>query len=654
MNLKQIFLSFIVLIIWSNFSKIMSQPLPPYIPTNGLVGFFPFNGNANDISGNGNNGDVFGCIPGNDRFDNSNSALLFDGMDDGVELRSNLLPSTNSSYTISFWYKLNTFSPQPNGYSIFDDRDENTQNHKGRYFVNANQSLTTSNYLMGTNGPIISDTSGSTTQWIHGVCVYNSILQKIYLYKNGVNIDSINCAPSWFQPGNRNVQIGRSKTPIQYIPNSFFTGHFNGLIDDLGIWHRVLTETEIAQLFVPCQNNVSGHVYIDYNSDLIYNNGNEPTWPNTKIVLLNGCTGNDTVAFTMTNELGYYSFNNVSQGTYRVVVGNEGVPQGDISTPECCLSFSTCSPLNALTCNIGYSIPNCSAHPLSSDNCANAPQITNLTNLGNFPCSQNPNAYGSLLNQPNCNAIFENTHFYKFIAGEGNYNIDITLFDCTGSGLEFGLFTSCGDPVNSSISCNTFTNGIVSISSSILSPCQEYILWLDGINGSICSYYINITGDYNNCNDDDSDGISNIFDNCPNHYNPLQEDTDNDGIGNACDNCPSIPNPNQADCNNNGIGDLCDDPDQDCDGIYDAVDNCPTVYNPFQIDQNQNGIGDACEIFPKMGINTNDPKTELHLSNGSLYIDNPEKGIVLKDYQGNCHIIKIINGLINVMPITCP
>lgn len=173
----------------------------------------------------------------------------------------------------------------------------------------------------------------------------------------------------------------------------------------------------------------------------------------------------------------------------------------------------------------------------------------------------------------------------------------------------------------------------------------------DGV-GNVCDNCISVQ----NANqlDTDNDGLGNLCDNCPNHNNPLQEDTDNDGIGNTCDNCPNIANPNQVDCNNNGIGDLCDDPDQDCDGIYDGIDNCNTVYNPFQIDQNQNGIGDACEVFPKMGINTNDPKTEIHLSNGSLYIDNPEKGIILKDYQGLCHIIKIVNGLIIVSPITCP
>lgn len=35
--------------------------------------------------------------------------------------------------------------------------------------------------------------------------------------------------------------------------------------------------------------------------------------------------------------------------------------------------------------------------------------------------------------------------------------------------------------------------------------------------------------------------------------------------------------------------------DRDCDGIGDDVDNCPDTYNPGQEDTNNNGIGDACD-----------------------------------------------------------
>jgi DMSO/TMAO reductase YedYZ molybdopterin-dependent catalytic subunit len=46
-----------------------------------------------------------------------------------------------------------------------------------------------------------------------------------------------------------------------------------------------------------------------------------------------------------------------------------------------------------------------------------------------------------------------------------------------------------------------------------------------------------VTVDY----DDDSDGVANSIDNCPNDYNPSQIDSDDDGVGNACDmDCPNL------------------------------------------------------------------------------------------------------------------
>lgn len=43
------------------------------------------------------------------------------------------------------------------------------------------------------------------------------------------------------------------------------------------------------------------------------------------------------------------------------------------------------------------------------------------------------------------------------------------------------------------------------------------------------------------CPDSDADCICDLIDNCPNDYNPGQEDYDGDGIGDACDNCSSLP-----------------------------------------------------------------------------------------------------------------
>ena len=63
--------------------------------------------------------------------------------------------------------------------------------------------------------------------------------------------------------------------------------------------------------------------------------------------------------------------------------------------------------------------------------------------------------------------------------------------------------------------------------------------------------------------DTDSDGLLDEIDNCPEDYNPNQDDEDNDGIGNACDPCNNLVFTN---------GDLDADLSLDIDDILLLVD----------------------------------------------------------------------------------
>ncbi|MCX6831769.1 MAG: thrombospondin type 3 repeat-containing protein, partial [candidate division Zixibacteria bacterium] len=69
--------------------------------------------------------------------------------------------------------------------------------------------------------------------------------------------------------------------------------------------------------------------------------------------------------------------------------------------------------------------------------------------------------------------------------------------------------------------------------------------------------------------DADNDSIPDFQDNCPNIYNPNQQDSDGDGIGDVCDNCPTINNPGQQDTDLDGKGDACDN----CDSQKEILTN---------------------------------------------------------------------------------
>ena len=117
-------------------------------------------------------------------------------------------------------------------------------------------------------------------------------------------------------------------------------------------------------------------------------------------------------------------------------------------------------------------------------------------------------------------------------------------------------------------------------------------------------------------------------------YNPLQEDEDEDGDGDICDNCPDVYNPDQDDtdlacvggtmiqcscsspaecgghdCVGDGVGDACDpcpddNPDDwDCDGVCNSDDHCPRVDNDVDCDGDYVGDCDEIEADPSLDCN---------------------------------------------------
>ena len=213
--------------------------------TDSIIGYYPFNNNANDESGNNNNGIVNGATLVDDRFGNPNSAYLFDGTDDYIELTdlNATTDDTNDEFTISAWIKTT-----------------NTTNFRG--IVNFSQNC--GSYVCVDGGFSIQSNGGNAgncppnTQindgnWHHVVVTY--IEGQGYIgFKDGVQV---------FNVTNSNTEGDQTRNA--YIGTRNNNDFFDGSIDDIYIYDRSLSASEVQALY-----NLSGFphqvTYISSNS----------------------------------------------------------------------------------------------------------------------------------------------------------------------------------------------------------------------------------------------------------------------------------------------------------------------------------------------------------------------------------------------------
>jgi len=227
----------------------ISQDLPSYVPTDGLVAYYPFNGNANDASGNDINGTVSGATLTANKNGDVNSAYSFDGDQDIITIPNTDMINT-SQITVSAWIKPTRYTAleQDQGDSQQVIVSNTRQDGWGPGFEFKTFGETDSNgaqYLsLGLSGTINSNFSAQTNnigmslnQWSHVAYTHDDTNIKFYLNGQLVLTED---SPGTNLYNNNSISIG-SRPSIRHV--------FSGGIDDVGIWNEVLTAEEIANLF---------------------------------------------------------------------------------------------------------------------------------------------------------------------------------------------------------------------------------------------------------------------------------------------------------------------------------------------------------------------------------------------------------------------
>ena len=210
-----------------------------------LVGVYNFNSNVNDESGKNYNG-ILGGSPSltTDRFGNSNSAYLLDGVDDfiyfGNESLSDFTTNSNGyineSFSISVWAK----STNSNN-SSFLALGESLGLYTGMIIrMGSTIAFNSSNDAFNTS----SSGKHNDGLWHNYVFIWDYSVQKRYLYIDGVLAGTGNYTrTNVFSIKNYGLSFGKER----YGDTSNM--NYNGSVDDIKFWKTALNSSEVASLY---------------------------------------------------------------------------------------------------------------------------------------------------------------------------------------------------------------------------------------------------------------------------------------------------------------------------------------------------------------------------------------------------------------------
>ena len=205
--------------------------------TDGLVAYYPFNGSADDATGNGYHGVIHGATAVDNRFGYTNAAFQFDGANDYIEL--NNLPVTQS-FSVVLWVKSGNEKWNTDGFIL------STGDTNGYAIRPVQNSLNWSGYVIGADGTenwIGSHTPEDITEFHQYAITYNSSSFVACMFFDGKL-----AAASTFDGLERKTGTSIDLLVGKDVETQYRFGKC--VIDDIRFYNRVLSETEIKQLYL--------------------------------------------------------------------------------------------------------------------------------------------------------------------------------------------------------------------------------------------------------------------------------------------------------------------------------------------------------------------------------------------------------------------
>ncbi len=226
---------------------ILPITLTAQVPTNGLIGYWPFSGSANDASGNGHHGTVYGPTLVEDRFRNTNRAYSFDGINDSIIIPHHFDFSFDSatSFSISLWFKTCKIGTTNTADALLFGKDDPDPHTTIVYAIMYLEQIGRV-FATGAGG----GDGSNDGKWHHCALIISDTVPSVNARGRwaGLYVDGqlVGANPQY-------VVSYASNTGDLFIGGtSIFEGvdqFFEGAIDDIRVYNRALSSTEVAGLY---------------------------------------------------------------------------------------------------------------------------------------------------------------------------------------------------------------------------------------------------------------------------------------------------------------------------------------------------------------------------------------------------------------------
>ena len=194
--------------------------------TEGLVAYYPFNGNANDETGNGYDAVVRGAQLTEDRFGQADRAYDFDGNNAYIDIPNNAAPVDQGS--ISLWFNARSADKWDRLFSM-----SRFGSPPGtRLYIQLGEGETVGVHFLSTQ---MGYTGIPFNEWNHVIFTWNDEAAKFYV--NGGLVEEIDGG----RPTNGRVTLGSYGEGFKHF--------YDGLLDDVRIYNRVLSSDEVANVY---------------------------------------------------------------------------------------------------------------------------------------------------------------------------------------------------------------------------------------------------------------------------------------------------------------------------------------------------------------------------------------------------------------------